>query len=117
MVEHRLIERMIGVIENALDEAGTTGAIDPGFVDAAVDFIRVYTDRTHHGKEEDILFRDLAKKSLSAEDERVMRELIEEHVLGRQTTKGVVEANERLRQGDAAAAADVTAHLRMLAGF
>jgi len=38
---------------------------NPLFIDIAVDFIRMYADRTHHGKEEDILFRDLEKKSLS----------------------------------------------------
>jgi hemerythrin-like domain-containing protein len=35
------------------------------FIDTAVDFIRTYADRCHHGKEEDILFRNLAKKKTS----------------------------------------------------
>jgi hemerythrin-like domain-containing protein len=46
------------------------------FVDAVVDFIRVYADRTYHGREEDILFRDLEKKNLSDDDRRVMNELL-----------------------------------------
>ena len=117
MVEHRLIERMIEIVESALGDAQSTGSIDPHVVDATVDFIRVYADRTHHGKEEDILFRDLQKKSLSNEDERVMKELIEEHAFGRETTGSLVEANERYRAGDASALGDVISHLRMLAGF
>jgi hemerythrin-like domain-containing protein len=87
MIEHRLIERMISIIKDALIQIESTQEVDPVFVDTAVDFIRTYADRTHHGKEEDILFRNLGKRELSAEDQRVMQELIDEHVFGRQTTK------------------------------
>ena len=59
MIEHRLIERMISIIKDALIQIESTQEVDPVFVDTAVDFIRTYADRTHHGKEEDILFRDL----------------------------------------------------------
>jgi len=83
MIEHRLIERMIAVIRNVLGQIESTGKVDPVFVDTAVDFIRTYADRTHHGKEEDILFRDLGKRNLSTEDQRIMHELIEEHIFGR----------------------------------
>ena len=78
MIEHRLIERMISVIKDVLMQIESTQEVDPVFVDTAVDFIRTYADRTHHGKEEDILFRDLSKRVLSAEDQKVMKELIEE---------------------------------------
>ncbi len=37
----------------SLERIEKTQSIDPYFVDTAVDFIRVYADRTHHGKEED----------------------------------------------------------------
>jgi hemerythrin-like domain-containing protein len=103
MIEHRLIERMIGCIEKTLAGIREQKKVDPVFVDTAVDFIRTYADRTHHGKEEDILFRDLGKKRLSANDEQVMNELIAEHVFARNTTKELVEANDRYRQGDQSA--------------
>ena len=117
MIEHRLIERMISQIQNVLKEIDATNEVDPLFIDTAVDFIRTYADRTHHGKEEDILFRDLSKRPLSAEDQRVMKELIEEHVFGRQTTKALVEANTRYRNGDTSAVADITNKLQTLAEF
>ena len=117
MIEHRLIERMISVIERVLAQIESTQKIDPFFVDTAVDFIRVYADRTHHGKEEDILFRDLSKRPLSPEDEQVMKELIQEHVFGRQTTKALVEANERYRNGEESALREVANKLRTLVEF
>lgn len=117
MMEHRLIEGMISVIQRRLERAERTQAIDPLFVDAAVDFIRVYADRTHHGKEEDILFTTLARKSLSEEHRQMMNELIDEHVFGRETTKALVEANSRYRKRDIGALAEVTDRLRTLVGF
>jgi hemerythrin-like domain-containing protein len=117
MIEHRLIERMISLISDALVNIEATQKVDPLFIDAAVDFIRTYADRTHHGKEEDILFRELTTRPLSAEDQRIMNELIQEHIVARQTTKALVEANVRYRNGDASALADVTAHLRGLVEF
>jgi hemerythrin-like domain-containing protein len=117
MIEHRLIERMISLIKNTLSQIKVTQKVDPVFVDTVVDFIRMYADRTHHGKEEDMLFRDLQKRPLSPEDQRVMNELIEEHVFGRQTTKALVEANTRYRNGDESALADITGRLQTLVEF
>jgi hemerythrin-like domain-containing protein len=117
MIEHRLIERMIQVADRALLLAGQTRSIDPLFVDLAVDFTQTYADRTHHGKEEDILFSKLATRNLSEADRRVMEELIEEHKLGRKTTKALAEANAQYRHGVDSALAAVTAQLRALVEF
>ena len=117
MIEHRLIERMLSVIKNILANIESKKNVDPAFVDIVVDFIRVYADRTHHGKEEDILFRELRNKPLSTDDRRVMNELIEEHVFGRQTTKALVDANTRYRNGDETALADIADKLLILIQF
>jgi hemerythrin-like domain-containing protein len=117
MIEHRLIERMIRQIRRVLKQVDETNDVDPLFIDKAVDFIRVYADRTHHGKEEDILFRDLKKKDLSNDDSRLMGELIDEHVFGRQTTKKLIEANNHYRNGDKSALPDITGCLNTLVEF
>jgi len=117
MIEHRLIERMIRLIRDAAEDIRSTGRADPLFIDTAVDFIRIYADRTHHGKEEDILFRALDGRDLSAADRRVMNELVEEHVFGRQTTRALVEANTRYRNGDESALSEISGSLRTLVDF
>ena len=117
MIEHRLIERMLLIIKDALVQIESTRKVDPLFVDTAIDFIRMYADRTHHGKEEDILFRNLSNRPLSTEDKRIMKELLDEHVFGRQTTKALVEANTRYRNGDESALADIVGNLQTLVGF
>lgn len=117
MIEHRLIERMIRVIQTALELVERTREIDPLFVDTAVDFIHTYADRTHHGKEEDIMFRDLEKRNLSDADRRIMNELIEEHGFGRTTTKALIEANVSYRNGDRQALDTIKSCLRSFVEF
>jgi hemerythrin-like domain-containing protein len=117
MIEHRLIERMITVIKGILAEIESKHSVDPVSVDIAVDFIRVYADRTHHGKEEDILFKELNNRPLTKEDRQIMIKLVEEHVFARQTTKAIIQANNRYRNGDKTALADIAARLQTLTEF
>jgi len=117
MWEHRLIERMVNVLGSELDRLAAGGGIDALLIDAGVDFFRTYADRTHHGKEEDILFRDLGRKALSPEHRRVMEDLVTEHVQGRSRVKGLVAAKERVVGGDPRAIDDVREHLAWLVHF
>lgn len=117
MIEHRLIERMLSALKEILANIESENRVDPVLVDTAVDFIKVYADRTHHGKEENILFQELNHKPLSLEDRHVMNELIEEHIFGRQTTKALAEANTRYRNGDATALSDIVDNLQTLIDF
>ena len=98
MVEHRLIERILQLIRKETEMAGEKRQIDTMFLDAAVDFIRWYADKTHHAKEEAILFRDAAKKDLFPEDRALLQELIEDHDFGRSTVRRLVDAKEEYLQ-------------------
>ena len=106
MIEHRLIERVIGLLDGWTGKVAEQGQIDPTVIDTVVDFIRTYADRTHHGKEEDILFRDWADKPLSEEDRNLMQALVEEHVYARETVGALVQAKARYVRGDGAASAE-----------
>jgi hemerythrin-like domain-containing protein len=94
MIEHRLIEKMLKTAVQAAAKAKQESSMDPLFIDIMVDFIRTYADRTHHGKEEDILFRDLTKKVMTANDRQVMQELVNEHVFARKTVAELVAARQ-----------------------
>jgi hemerythrin-like domain-containing protein len=101
MIEHRLIERMIALMQQELHRIRDNVAVDPEFafvnpvfIDTAVDFLRTYADRCHHGKEEGILFTRLPAKPLSAEHRQVMEELIREHARARETTANLLKAKE-----------------------
>jgi len=82
-----------------------------------VDFIRTYADQTHHGKEEDILFRELKKREISPEHDKIMKELIDEHILGRKTTGELVDANKKFAQGDQDAIKRIIEKIEFLVDF
>lgn len=124
MIEHRLIERLLHFMAQELRRVKDNIAVDPEFafvdpvfIDTAVDFIRTYADRCHHGKEEDILFKALAAKELSPEHRQVMDDLIKEHAWARETTAGLVKAKEGYLMEKPGALDDLVAHLEKLVEF
>lgn len=114
MIEHRLIEKIVGLLEKELLEINAGRKPDAKFIYAAVDFFRTYADRTHHGKEEDILFRDLSAKPITEEHKRIVAELLDEHVLARKNVLGLYEANDRYEKGDTAAVSDIASAIKNL---
>jgi hemerythrin-like domain-containing protein len=116
MWEHRLIEKMLHCFEGETKKISEQKKVDPLFIDTAVDFVRTYADRTHHGKEEDILFRELAKKPLTQEHARIMDDLVEEHKYARKTVGMLVDAKERYLKGENTSH-EVVTFLRELAHF
>jgi len=117
MIEHRLIERMLKRVGVAVTQMELTQAPDTVMIDTVVDFIRVYADRTHHGKEEDILFRDLADKELDERERRTMLELIDEHKAARKMTAALVAAKQSYLGGQQGAIAEIVAQLKALTDF
>lgn len=124
MIEHRLIERLIAIMHQELTRIRENTAIDPEFafvdgvfIDIAVDFMRTYADRCHHGKEEDILFAELTKKELSPELRKIMDELIAEHIWGRETTGKLAKAKENYLREEKEALNHILHHLGELTEF
>lgn len=117
MIEHRLIQKMLDIMEKEVSKIQDTNEADPVFIDTAVDFIRTYADRTHHGKEEDILFRDLEKKKMSLQDERMMQELIDEHKFARKTVGELVDAKNNYVKGNESAIDIIIDRLNVLIKF
>ncbi|MFP4088176.1 MAG: hemerythrin domain-containing protein [Desulfobacteraceae bacterium] len=117
MIEHRLIERMITLMERELQSIEKENRVNDQFVEAATRFIKTYADRCHHGKEEDILFRELEKKPISENHRKILNELIGEHEWGRETTASLVDANHRYRNGDETALSEIRNCLQQLLSF
>lgn len=117
MTEHRLIERMIALMEKEVERIGKEKRANFEFIEIAVDFIRTYADRLHHGKEENILFRDLKTKKLEEPHRKTMEELIEEHRWGRKKLKELADANKKYKEGDESAIEAITRCLQDLVKF
>jgi hemerythrin-like domain-containing protein len=114
MIEHRQIEGMLMVMEKATAKIKTSGHVEPAFIAAVIDFIVIYGDKTHHGKEEAILFAELAKKKLSAEHKRMMDELVEAHRAARRLVDSLAAANKDYAGGNTAALSQIAAILEKM---
>ena len=117
MTEHRLIEKMLTIVKQKVLEAEQNKRIDSVFVDTMVDFIKTYADRTHHGKEEEIMFRDLLKKNMGPEDTAMLNDLIDEHRQARKKVREIVEAKEQFLNGDSRSLEIITNTMKWLIDF
>ena len=92
MIEHRLIEKLIALMQKEGDRIKKDKLTDIDFIDDCLDFIKTYADRCHHGKEEDILFIDLKNKKLSPQHIKILEELTDEHKYARDITSKLIVA-------------------------
>jgi len=116
MIEHRLIEKVLSVAKHRAKSMAEKD-YNPVFIETIVDFIRSYSDRTHHGKEEEILFAALGGKQLDKENSRLMAELIEEHKQSRAKVKEIAELNEEYKRGNAGVVPQIVEIVLWLAAF
>jgi hemerythrin-like domain-containing protein len=118
MDEHRVIEKVLGVLERAATLAENGEPLRPGvFLDAA-DFIRDFADGCHHHKEEGVLFGAMVDAGVP-QDGGPIAVMLAEHEQARQYTGAMREAAEQWASGNdearsraARAARDYAALLR-----
>jgi hemerythrin-like domain-containing protein len=89
--EHKLILRMLGVLERNAQATAEGRYRNYRFYLVAVDFIRSYADRYHHAKEEDVLFEALVANGMPRQNSPVAAMLME-HDQGRTYVKAMEEA-------------------------
>lgn len=99
-VEHDLIRRVMRAMEGVVAQIAEDGLIDPLKLHRIADFVQTYAHRVHHGKEEEILFRELHEKDLEPAHRRIMEELAREHVEMRSLVGDLTEALEAYAGGD-----------------
>ncbi|MEW6034778.1 MAG: hemerythrin domain-containing protein [Chloroflexota bacterium] len=109
--EHQIIKRMLAVLDTAAARAEGGQALPPDFFSRAVDFIRNFADRCHHGKEEDNLYPAMERRGIPREGGPIGVMLVE-HEQGRAYVKGMQEAGQRLAKGDRAALKEATGNAR-----
>jgi len=109
--EHRVIERVIAVLESATNRLEAGQPVRAGFFLDAADFIKGFADGCHHAKEEGVLFKAMTASGLPQQGGPV-GVMIMEHEQGRTFTRGMRAAAERLQNGDPAAAGEILSNAR-----
>jgi hemerythrin-like domain-containing protein len=79
--EHTLILEIISLLEKIVS---SSTSVHSKMKEKIIDFFKTYADQTHHGKEENILFRECQKKELSHQLQKLLDELYQEHRIARE---------------------------------
>ena len=106
--EHQLILGVVEVLDAVM--VGDEG-LDFEVTDECIAFFRLFADACHHGKEEDLLFRELIEQGMPAE-EGPIGVMLSEHQQGRLYVRGMAEAIGAAREGDSEAEATLRANAR-----
>jgi hemerythrin-like domain-containing protein len=93
--EHRLIERALDVLARICDETRRTRQLNAGDATQVIRFLRDFADRTHHLKEERVLF-----PAIESKDFFPGCGLVSEHQLGRTRVACMADAVQRSMNGD-----------------
>ncbi|PPD59101.1 hemerythrin domain-containing protein [Dehalogenimonas etheniformans] len=65
--EHGAILELLSVMDNISQRLNTNEAVDQEDLESIVDFIRIFADKCHHGKEEGLLFPAMEAAGMEGE--------------------------------------------------
>jgi hemerythrin-like domain-containing protein len=91
--EHRVVEQVLDCLEALAAQARGEGRLDVERAEKALEVVRTFADRCHHGKEEDLLFPMLEARGLSREMGPIAV-MLDEHRVGREYVRRMVGAVE-----------------------
>lgn len=96
--EHNGVKSMLSILEGMGHRIRAGGRVGVRDIEDTVEFLKVFVDQCHHGKEEDVLFP--AMLADLPDTRRVIEALMEQHVAGRQLVASIDEAGGRHAAGD-----------------
>ncbi len=102
--EHDAILKMLDATEEAARRIESGQTVAPETLEGLLEFFRLFADRCHHGKEEDLLFPLLESRGLPRHGGPT-GVMLREHDQGRALIRQMAEAVEASKSGDRAAPA------------
>jgi len=100
--DHRQIERMLAVLYALSGRLDASKEVPAEDLAGAVEFIQLFADRFHHGKEEDLLFPALEEAGMPR-DAGPIGVMLGEHEMGRQFVRDLAKAVAKYGKNDKAA--------------
>lgn len=97
--EHEGVLLALRILEAICDAAGRDRRPDHKHLDQLLEFLRVFVDRCHHGKEEDLLFPAMVAVGVP-KDAGPVAVMLAEHQQGRGYIKAMAEAVAAFKGGD-----------------
>ena len=109
--EHVAIKTMLQVLDRVSGKLDSGEPVSPEHLEQIAEFIKVFADRCHHGKEEGLLFPAMAEAGIPTEGGPI-GVMLQEHDIGRGYVKGMAEAISEYKAGDRNAASRIVENAR-----
>jgi hemerythrin-like domain-containing protein len=110
--EHQGVKLMLRILKKAAERMHGGTAVPHEHLGQMAEFFRVFVDRCHHAKEEELLFPAMQEARIP-EVEGLIRALREEHERGRGIAGSFADAVVRCGAGDHRAPAKIVAEARV----
>ncbi len=114
--EHKAIKLMLQILEKVCEKLESGEKLNPEHLEKMVEFIRIFADRCHHGKEEDLLFPAMEEAGIPREGGPI-GVMLAEHNLGRDYVKGLSDAVVKYKAGDHQVASKIVENARNYVGL
>lgn len=109
--EHEVIKLMLSIMEEICKKLESGEKVNSDHLERIVEFIRVFADKCHHSKEEELLFPAMEEAGVPKEGGPIAVMLIE-HNYGREYVKGMSQAISKYKSGDTGASAEIVNNAR-----
>lgn len=97
--EHEGIKLMLKILHKVCNKLKSTQEVNQEHFTKMLEFLKIFVDKCHHGKEEDLLFPAMEEAGIPKES-GVITYTLAEHQTGRGYIKGISEAFDKYKQGD-----------------
>ncbi len=109
--EHKAIKLALEIMEKMCQKLEAGNKVNPEHLESMVEFIRVFADKCHHGKEEGLLFPAMEEAGIPRTGGPIGVMLVE-HDMGRRFVKGMSEAISAYKTGNIKASSEIIKNAR-----
>src|SRR5574341_154498 len=99
--EHALILQALDALERKIAQVESGAPADRVYFEKAVEFLRTFADKCHHGKEEHLLFKTMVERGFPREAGPIAV-MLHEHDVGRTFIRGIADGAAALGKDEAA---------------
>ncbi len=103
MGEHELILQALDALERKVAAIQAGSPPDKAYFEKAVEFVRTFADKCHHGKEENLLFKRMVDRGFPLQGGPIAV-MLHEHDMGRAFVRGIADGAAAIGTDPAAAA-------------
>ena len=103
--EHEGVKVMLDIMEKVCEKLKKTGGIDKEHFDGILEFLKVFVDKCHHGKEEELLFPALVAAGIPKKGP--IEVMLEEHEMGRAYVRAMSQAYDEFTAGDRSSSREI----------